>query len=285
MGMLDGKTVLITGGARGQGRAHAVLSAREGANVVLVDLVRQLSTVAYAMPEPDDLKATVAEVEAYGREVRTIIGDVRDQRVLDEAVETGIAAFGQIDALVANAGIWNVAPFWEISEQQWAELVDTNLAGVWRAAKAVAPHMMQRRMGSIVVIGSTNSLEAGRNYAHYVAAKHGLIGLMKSMALELSGSGVRCNAVCPGIIKTPMTSNQAAWDMFAGHPGGTEADMLAGGYAHNALWNHTFLDPIEIANAALYLNSDLATAVTGATILVDAGHALLPGRNAEATAG
>jgi SDR family mycofactocin-dependent oxidoreductase len=279
MGLLEGKKVLITGAARGQGRSHAVLSAREGADVILVDIAAQLPTVPYKMSDQGDLAKTAAEIEVLGRRSVSVIGDVRDQNTLDRAVSLGIEAFGQIDVLIANAGIWNVAPFWELSEQQWSEMIETNLGGGWRAAKAVAPHMIERQTGSIVLIGSTNALEPGRNYAHYVAAKHGLIGLMKSIALEMAPHGVRCNAICPGIIHTPMTSHQAAWDMFAGHPGGTEADMLEGGYHHNALKGATFLSPDQIAKTALYLNSELAEAVTGITILVDAGHGLLPGTN------
>jgi NAD(P)-dependent dehydrogenase (short-subunit alcohol dehydrogenase family) len=231
------------------------------------------------MADRSDLAQTVADVEAAGGKALSVIGDVRDQATLDEAVARGIESFGHVDVLIANAGIWNVAPFWDISEEQWKEMLDTNLAGAWRAAKAAAPHMIERQSGSIVIIASTNALEPGRNYAHYVAAKHGLIGLMRSIALELAPHGVRCNAICPGIIHTLMTSHQAAWDMFAGHADGTEADMLEGGYAHNALKGSTFLAPDEVAKTALYLNSDLASTVTGVTIPVDAGHALLPGVN------
>lgn len=214
MGMLDGKVALITGGSRGQGRAHAVTSAREGA-----------------------------------------------------------------DILIANAGIWTMAPFWELTEDQWDEMIGVNLTGVWKSAKAVAPHMIERQTGSIVITSSTNGLEAGLNYAHYVAAKHGVIGLMKNIALELAPYGIRCNSINPGAIKTPMTDHQGAWDMFAGHPGGTEQDMIEGGYSFTALKGTSFMDPQVIANTALYLNSELAAKVTGVTIPVDAGHLILTGIN------
>jgi SDR family mycofactocin-dependent oxidoreductase len=279
MGLLDGKVALITGGARGQGRAHALTSAREGADVVLVDIADQLETVPYAMATPDDLAETVRQVEALDRRALAVTADVRDQGQLDEAVSRGIAEFGKIDILIANAGIWTQGPFWELSEQSWDEMIGVNLTGVWKSAKAVAPHMIERQSGSIVITSSVNGLEPGMNYAHYVAAKHGVIGLMKNIALELAPHGVRCNSINPGAIKTPMTDHQGAWDMFAGHEGGTEADLIEGGYHFHALKGRTFLSPQVIADTALYLNSDLAAAVTGVTIPVDAGHLLLTGVN------
>jgi SDR family mycofactocin-dependent oxidoreductase len=279
MGLLDGKVALITGGARGQGRAHALTSAREGADVVLVDIADQLETVPYAMATADDLAETVRQVEALDRRALAVTADVRDQGQLDEAVRRGIAEFGKIDILIANAGIWTQGPFWELSEQSWDEMIGVNLTGVWKSAKAVAPHMIERQSGSIVITSSVNGLEPGLNYAHYVAAKHGVIGLMKNIALELAPYGVRCNSINPGAIKTPMTDHQGAWDMFAGHEGGTEADLIEGGYHFHALKGMTFMPPQVIADTALYLNSDLAAAVTGVTIPVDAGHMLLTGVN------
>jgi SDR family mycofactocin-dependent oxidoreductase len=279
MGLLDGKVALITGGARGQGRAHALTSAREGADVVLVDIADQLETVPYAMATADDLAETVRQVEALDRRALAVTADVRDQGQLDEAVRRGIAEFGKIDILIANAGIWTQGPFWELSEQSWDEMIGVNLTGVWKSAKAVAPHMIERQSGSIVITSSVNGLEPGLNYAHYVAAKHGVIGLMKNIALELAPHGVRCNSINPGAIKTPMTDHQGAWDMFAGHEGGTEADLIEGGYHFHALKGMTFMPPQVIADTALYLNSDLAAAVTGVTIPVDAGHMLLTGVN------
>jgi SDR family mycofactocin-dependent oxidoreductase len=279
MGLLDGKVALITGGARGQGRAHALTSAREGADVVLVDIADQIESVPYRMATQDDLAETVRQVEALDRRALSVTADVRDQGQLDEAVRRGIAEFGKIDILIANAGIWTQGAFWEISDQAWNEMIGVNLTGVWKSAKAVAPHMIERQTGSIVITSSINGLEPGMNYAHYVAAKHGVIGLMKNIALELARYGVRCNSINPGAIKTPMTDHQGAWDMFAGHEGGTEADMIEGGYHFHALKGMTFMPPQVIADTALYLNSDLAAAVTGVTIPVDAGHMLLTGMN------
>jgi SDR family mycofactocin-dependent oxidoreductase len=277
--MLDGKVALITGGSRGQGRAHAVTCAREGADVIIADIADQLGTVPYRMATPEDLAQTVKEVEALDRRILAVKADVRDQGQMDNVVTRGIAEFGQIDILIANAGIWTMAPFWELTEDQWDEMIGVNLTGVWKSAKAVAPHMIERQSGSIVITSSTNGLEAGLNYAHYVAAKHGVIGLMKNIALELAPYGIRCNSINPGAIKTPMTDHQGAWDMFAGHEGGTEQDMIDGGYSFTALKGTSFMDPQVIADTALYLNSGLAAKVTGVTIPVDAGHMILTGVN------
>jgi SDR family mycofactocin-dependent oxidoreductase len=279
MGMLDGKVALITGGSRGQGRAHALTCAREGADVIIVDIADQLATVPYPMARQDDLDETAKQVEALDRRILALKGDVRDQGQLDAAVAQGIAEFGQIDILIANAGIWTTAPFWELTEDQWDEMIGVNLTGVWKSAKAVAPHMIERQTGSIVITSSTNGIEPGLNYAHYVAAKHGVIGLMKNIALELAPYGIRCNSINPGAIRTPMTDHQGAWDMFAGHPGGTEEDLIEGGYHFTALKGTSFMDPQVIADTALYLNSDLAAKVTGVTIPVDAGHLILTGVN------
>ena len=279
MGLLDGKVAFITGGSRGQGRPHAVTCAREGADVIVIDIAEQLATVPYHLATADDLDETAKRVEAIGRRALAIKADVRSQRQLDDAVAAGIAEFGKIDILIANAGIWTMGSFWELTDEQWEEMIGVNLTGVWRSAKAVAPHMIERGSGSIVITSSVNGLEAGQQTAHYVAAKHGVIGLMKNIALELAPYGIRCNAISPGAINTPMTNHQAGWDLFAGHPGGTEDDMTEAGYHYAALRGATFLDPQVIADAALYLNSPLASAVTGVTLPVDAGHMILTGNN------
>ncbi len=279
MGMLEGKVALITGGARGQGRAHAVTCAREGADVILVDIAEQMATVPYALATQADLDETVGQIEAHDRRALAIAADVRSQAQLDEAVSRGIAELGKIDILIANAGIWTQAPFWELTEDQWDEMIGVNLTGVWKSAKSVAPHMIERQSGSIVITSSVNGLEPGVNYAHYVSAKHGVVGLMRNIALELAPHGIRCNSINPGAILTPMTDQPGAWDMFAGHEGGTKEDMLEGGYSFHALKGATFLSPQVIADTALYLNSDLAASVTGVTIPVDAGHMLLTGVN------
>lgn len=279
MGMLQDKVVMVTGAARGQGRAHAIASAREGADVILVDAVRQIDTVPYALAEPSDLEHSAKEVEALGRKAIQVVADVRSQSDLDAAVAQGLAEFGKIDCLIANAGIWSLGPFWELTEQAWADEVDINLTGVWKSAKAVAPHMIERQQGSIVITGSIDALEPGGGYAHYTAAKHGVIGLMKSIALELAPYGVRANCICPGFVDSGMTNNTPMYDLVAGHEGGTRDEFIHNGYNFTALKGITALEPSRMADTALYLNSQLAERVTGIVIPVDAGHMLLSGHN------
>jgi SDR family mycofactocin-dependent oxidoreductase len=279
---LEGRVALITGAARGQGRAHAAILAQHGMDIIATDVVADVATAPYPMAGEADLEATAKEVVATGRRVVTARADVRSQSDLDAAVALGLAEFGRIDVLVANAGIWAIRPFWELSESEWTELVDINLSGVWRAAKAVAPHMIERRSGSIVMTSSINGLEPARAFAHYVAAKHGVIGLMRSVALELAPYGVRCNAVCPAAVDTAMTNWQGCYDMFAGGPGGTRDDLVSGGPQFHALAGMGMLDPRVVAQAVLWLAGDGASAVTGTALPVDAGHLLLPGSNPDA---
>jgi SDR family mycofactocin-dependent oxidoreductase len=277
--LLAGKVALVTGAARGQGRAHSLRSAQAGADVIALDIPGPLDSLNYALATKSDLDETVRLIRAQGRRALGMAADVRSQEQLDEAVTAGIRELGKIDILVANAGIWAMSPFWKLSEHDWSEMIDVNLSGAWRSAKAVAPHMIERQTGSIVITASVLGLEAGINSAHYVAAKHGIVGLMKTIARELAPYGIRCNAICPGAVRTPMIDNQASWDVFAGGPGGTEQDMIRGGYHYHAMKDATVLPAEQIADAALYLNSDLAAAVTGVALPVDAGHLLLTGYN------
>ncbi|MBR22776.1 MULTISPECIES: mycofactocin-coupled SDR family oxidoreductase [Microcella] len=282
MGMLDGKVALITGGSRGQGRAHAITCAKEGADVIIIDTLDQIESVAYPMAQQADFDETVRQVEDLDRRIVSVVGDVRKQADLDRAVSEGIASLGRIDILIANAGIFSLAPAHELTDEQWDDMIAVNLTGVWKSAKAVLPHMMEQGGGSIVITSSINGIEPGANYAHYCSSKFGVVGLMKTLALEYANHGIRVNSVHPGAILTPMTSWQGAWDMMSGKPAGegTEDDMLEAGYHFHALKGNGFLSPQRIADAALYLNSDLASAVTGVTLPVDAGHLLIPGVNA-----
>jgi SDR family mycofactocin-dependent oxidoreductase len=279
MGLLDGKVALITGGARGQGRAHAVVSAREGADIVLVDIAEQIDTVPYPMATSSDLAETVRLVEELDRRVLSFEADVRDQAALDHVVAETLAKFGKIDILIANAGILSLGPLWELTDQMWEDMIGTNLTGVWKSVKAVAPHMIERKTGSIVITSSINGLEAAPNYAHYTTAKHGLTGLMRSVALELAPHGVRANTVNPGAIQTGMTDNPVMWNMLGGYEGATQAEAFANAGHFHALKGAGILPPEVIANAALFLNSDMASAITGVVLPVDAGHGILPGFN------
>lgn len=278
---LKGKVALITGAARGQGRAHALTLARNGADIIAVDFTEQIDSVPYKMSTADDLAQTATAIEELNRRVISVKADVRSQEQLDAAVSRGLDEYGHIDILIANAGIWGSGPFWKLSETQWENMIGINLSGIWRSAKAVAPHMIERKTGAIVMTSSIRGLLPGMNYAHYVTSKHGVIGLMRNVALELAPYGIRCNAICPGVIDTDMVNWQGAYNMFAGHKGGTREDLLSGAKRQHALKGAGALDPQVVADAALWLVSDGAAAVTGVYLPVDAGHLLLPGINFE----
>lgn len=277
MGKLDGKVALITGAARGQGRSHAVTLAGEGADIIAVDTDEPIGSINYDVATTEDLQQTVAEVEKLDRRCIAVTGDVRSSDDLDKAVERGISELGQIDILSANAGIHGMAPLWELTDEQWQDMLDVNLTGVWRTLKAVAPHMIERKSGAIVLTSSINGLEGGKDYAHYVSSKHGVIGLMRTAALELGPHRIRVNAVCPGVIDTPMTNTQDVYDMMAGEPGGNRQNFEEGATHYGIIEGQGALPPSVISEAILWLVSDAGASVTGQAIPVDSGHLAAPG--------
>ena len=281
MGLLDGAVVFITGGARGQGREHALWSAREGADVVVTDICSDMDSVPYPLGTHDELDETVRLVEKLGQRAIGIKADVRSQQDMDDAVAQALAEFGRIDALIANAGICNLGYLWEMSDAVWQDMLDVNLTGVWHTVKSVMPHMIERRGGSIVLISSSNADDTEETIAHYSAAKAGVIMLMKNVALEGAKYGIRCNAIKPGFINTPMTSWQGMLDWYAGHEGGTLEHMRQAGYSFNALPT-PMQEPDATAKVALFLNSHLASYVTGQHFFVDSGHSVLPRTNLHA---
>jgi (+)-trans-carveol dehydrogenase len=272
MGRLDGKVALITGAARGQGRSHAIRLAQEGADIVAIDMVDQIGTAVYDMSTPEDLAETVKRVEELDRRIIAERGDVRNQADIDHVVSTALADFGHIDIVVANAGIFSYAPFWEISEQQWDDMQDVNLKGVWHTAKAVAPSMIAAgRGGSIILTSSTAGLKQIPNSAHYVAAKHGVVGLMRALASELAQYNIRANTVHPTTVATPMIQNDATYALFRPdleHP--TQEDAIPAFAAVNLI-PVPWVEPVDISNAVLWLASDESRFVTGHTLPVDAG--------------
>jgi SDR family mycofactocin-dependent oxidoreductase len=279
MSRLSGKVAFVTGAARGQGRAHAIALAAAGADIVAFDLCDDVATAPYPLATQDDLRETVKVVEEHGRRILSVVGDVRSAEALEGAVAQALDAFGRIDILVANAGIWDLGPLWELTEEQWQTMLDINLTGVWRTVKAVVPTMIAQHSGSIVLTSSVNGFEAGAGMTHYVSAKHGVLGLMRNAALELGPHNIRCNAVCPGIIDTKMNDWQGAYDMMAGRPGGTGEDRRVAAYNWSALAGRGLLEPDAVSSAVVWLVSDDAGVVTGVALPVDAGHAVLPGIN------
>ncbi|MCW2526277.1 MAG: Short-chain dehydrogenase/reductase [Pseudonocardiales bacterium] len=277
MGTLDGKVAMITGAARAQGRAHALTMAAQGADIVMFDIGHDIEGVRYPLGSGAELEETAKAIEALDRRVVWGEADVRSQAGIDNIVAIGLAEFGHIDILVANAAVFDTGPIWALTEQQWSTVMEINLSGVWRSAKAVIPHMIERgEGGAIVMISSVNGLRPSVGHGHYATAKHGVIGLMTSTALEGAPYGIRCNAICPGFVKSGMTTFQEQLDKYAGHPGGTEADLIHAGLSYHPLRDLSYLEPQRIADAALWLVSDGAAAVTGITVPVEAGHLLRP---------
>jgi SDR family mycofactocin-dependent oxidoreductase len=276
---LTGRVALITGAARGQGRAHALALARAGADIIATDICKPIAAAPYDLATPADLAETAAGVEALDRRVIAMEADIRSSAALDAAVQAGLAQFGRIDILIANAGIWALGKLWELTDEQWQDVIDVDLTGTWRSIKAVVPTMMEAGRGSIVLTSSVNGFEAGARMTHYVAAKHGVLGLMRNAALELGQYNIRCNAVCPGIVDTKMNDWQGAYNMMAGEAGGTPQDREHNAYNWSVLAGRGLLNPDTIARAALWLASDDAADVTGVVLPVDGGHSVLSGHN------
>ena len=274
---VEGKVALVTGAARGQGRAHALKLAEEGADVAVVDICAPVETVPYECATGAELSEVAAEVEALGRSAVAIEADVRSAEQIEDAVGRTIETLGGLDILVANAGINSLHHIWELSDEAWHAVLDVNLSGVFRSLRAVLPQMMQQRDGAIVLTASTNSFEPGPLWAHYTAAKHGVVGLMRAAALELGPYGIRVNAVCPGLIDTPMTNWQGIYDMMAGHPDGTREDYVESGRDYGILGGRGALPPSAVSEAVLYLVAESGWAVTGQTIVIDSGHLIAPG--------
>ena len=272
MGRVEGKVALITGAARGQGRSHAVRLAQEGAEIIAIDVCAQADSVPYPMATPEDLSTTARLVEDLDRRILTRQADVRDSMALADVVAEGIAEFGHIDILCANAGIASFAPSWELTDEVWQEMIDVNLTGVWKSTKAVIPHMLERGQGgSIIITSSTAGLVGFGNLAHYASAKHGVVGLMKVLAVELAQHHIRVNTVHPTTVDTPMIDNGAVRQLFVPTVDGPSRDDAQGLMkAMNAL-PIPWVEAVDISNAVLFLASDEARYITGIQLPVEAG--------------
>jgi SDR family mycofactocin-dependent oxidoreductase len=267
VGKLEGKVAFITGAARGQGRSHAIRLAQEGADIIAVDICQQLQAVGYAMSVPEDLEQTVKEVEALGRRIVARQADVRDSKALRQAFTDGVAELGPVEIVLANAGIGPGGM--ASSQQQWDEVVGVNMTGVWNTGRVAIPSMIEHgRGGSIVLTSSTGGLTGtGMDAAGmlaYTAAKHGVIGLMRSWANFLAPHFIRVNSVAPTTVRTPMAGdgNVAAILEYAPELEGS---------LRNAIPVEA-IDPIDVSNAIAWLVSDEARFVTGTVIPVDAGN-------------
>ena len=276
-GRVEGKVAFITGAARGQGRAHAVRLAQEGADIIAVDICKKIDTVdLIAASTPEDLAETADLVKGHNRRIYTAEVDVRDFEALKAAVDTGVEQMGRLDIIVANAGIGNGGQTLDkTSEVDWTAMIDINLGGVWKSVKAGVPHILAGgRGGSIILTSSVGGLKAYPHTGHYVAAKHGVVGLMRTFAVELGAQNIRVNSVHPTNVKTPLFMNEGTMKLFRPdleNPG--PDDMKVVGQLMHTLpigW----VEPEDIANAVLFLASDEARYITGVTLPVDGGSCL-----------
>ena len=275
-GRVEGKVAFITGAARGQGRAHAVRLAQEGADIIAVDICKQIDSVQIPLSTPEDLAETADLVKGLNRRIYTAEVDVRDYDALKAAVDSGVEQMGRLDIIVANAGIGNGgATLDKTSEGDWTDMIDVNLGGVWKSVKAGVPHILAGgRGGSIILTSSVGGLKAYPHTGHYVAAKHGVVGLMRTFAVELGAQNIRVNSVHPTNVNTPLFMNDGTMKLFRPdleNPG--PDDMKVVGQMMHTLpigW----VEPEDIANAVLFLASDEARYVTGVTLPIDGGSCL-----------
>ncbi len=268
----EGKVVFITGVARGQGRNHAVRFAQEGARIIGIDICHDLEHAPYPLATEEDLAETVRRVEAAGGAMHAEVADVRDYRAVREAAKAGIEKFGRLDVILANAGTYAPLPVQFVSSDSWDETIDINLSGVFHAVKAGIRQLVeQNEGGAIVLTSSTAGLKGFYGAPAYNAAKHGVVGFMRSLALELAPNQIRVNSVHPTSVYTPMIIN----DVFPKlvrldleDPGEEEAgEFLRTMQPMDIPW----IDPDDVSNAILWLCSEEARYVTGVTLPVDAG--------------
>ncbi|MFT4232337.1 MAG: mycofactocin-coupled SDR family oxidoreductase [Leucobacter sp.] len=271
-GRVEGKVAFITGAARGQGRSHAIRLAQEGADIIAIDICDRIPENPYDPATEEDLAETVRAVETLDRRIVASKADVRDWEQVKRAVDEGVAELGRLDIVSANAGIsGSPNPIDEIPDDEWSNMIDINLSGVWRTAKAAIPHLKAAGGGSIVLTSSEAGIRGFQNVGHYVSAKHGVVGLMRTLAMELAPFGIRVNSIHPTQVDTPMIMNERIFKLFAPdieHP--TREDFAPVSQAMNML-PIPWVEPVDISNALLFLASDEARYITGVPLPVDAG--------------
>jgi SDR family mycofactocin-dependent oxidoreductase len=271
-GRIEGKVAFVSGAARGQGRSHAVRLAQEGADIIAIDICKPVDNVVYPAATPADLAETADLVKGYDRRIVTAEVDVRDYDALKAAVDSGVAQLGRLDIIVANAGIGNGGnKLHKIRENIWQDMIDINLSGVWKTVKAGVPHILAgERGGSIVLTGSVGAHKALAHTGHYIAAKHGVVGLMRAFAVELGQHRIRVNSVHPSQVNTPMTMNDVTFKLFRPNLENPGPDD----FAPFSQMMHTlpvpWVEAVDISNAVLFLASDESRYVTGVSLPVDA---------------
>ena len=272
-GRVEGKVAFITGAGRGQGRSHAVKLAAEGADIIAIDICHDVEG-ALPMATPEDLAETVKLVEALDRRIVARQADVRDFDAVKAAVDAGVEELGRLDIVLANAGIASAGgPVETMAPESWKNTIDINLTGLWHTARAAVPHLIAGGQGgSIVLTSSVAGLQAMPGMSGYVSAKHGVIGLMRTLAVELGQHRIRVNSVLPTNVNTPMFMNEGAFKLFRPdleNPGPDDVAAVIAQFMH--VLPVGWVEPEDISNAILFLVSDEARYITGAALPVDAG--------------
>ncbi|OBH91385.1 mycofactocin-coupled SDR family oxidoreductase [Mycobacterium sp. E2733] len=266
-GSLQGRVAFITGAARAQGRSHAVRLAREGADIIALDICAPASeSLTYTPATPEDLSETVRLVEAEGRKVLAREADIRDDVALRQLVADGVEQFGRLDIVVANAGVLSWGRLWELTDEQWDTVIGVNLTGTWRTLRATVPAMIEAgNGGSIVVVSSSAGLKATPGNGHYSASKHGLTALTNTLAIELGEYNIRVNSIHPYSVDTPMIEPEAMMEIFARHP------SFVHSFPPMPLQPNGFMSPDEVADVVAWLAGDGSGTVTGTQVPVDKG--------------
>lgn len=264
---LQGKVALVTGAARGQGRAHAIALAAAGANIIASDICAPASdSITYPAATPDELAETVRGVEAHGRKVLAREVDVRDDAGLRALVADGVEQFGRLDVVVANAGVLGWGRLWELTDEQWDTVIDVNLTGTWRTIRATVPAMIEAgNGGSIVIVSSSAGLKATPGNGHYAASKYGLVALTNTLALEAGKHGIRVNSIHPYSVDTPMIEPKVMAEIFKEHP-----DYLHA-FPPMPLHPSNFMSPEQVADVVVWLAGDGSGVLSGVQIPVDKG--------------
>jgi SDR family mycofactocin-dependent oxidoreductase len=262
---LAGKVAVITGAGRGQGRQHAIRLAQEGVDIIAIDVCQDYESTSYSMSTQEDLNCTARLVEQCGRRVVAVQADVRDAGALKEGVDAGVSTLGRLDIVCANAGICIAHRWNEVSPSAWNDVIETNLTGVWNTVTVAAPHLITAGGGSVICISSTAGLKGLPFLAPYVAAKHGVVGLVRALANELSQHSIRVNSIHPSHVETPMAEamQHELFPLIDQHP------ELSSIFTQALPMTSIVAD--DISNAVVFLASDDARFITGMTMPIDAG--------------
>jgi SDR family mycofactocin-dependent oxidoreductase len=272
---LDGSVAFISGVARGQGRSHALRLAKDGVKIIGFDLCRQVSTVPFDMSRPENLAETERLVREAGSEMVSTVADVRDQEQVNTALQAGLDRFGRLDIVLANAGIiHNYKKTWMIDDDDFRNVIDVNIVGVWHTAKAAIPRLIEQGEGGCVVLtGSGASVSGIPNLAGYVASKHAVLGLMRTMAKELGRYQIRVNAVMPGNCNTPMFDNDGIRRLYVPDAEEPSTEVFLQRAAAMSPMRNPYVEPNDVSEAIAYLVSPAGRWVSGVALPIDGGTA------------